>query len=106
VAAVNIVHPTKRSLRRWLESDDLGSVDDHVSVCRRCANRLEDLAAPVPGLGDAIRRTLTPPDDLVERLGARMSESMRNHEDLQILLDLLGVPWRTVQNLVSEGEDE
>lgn len=103
---MKLIHPTKRTLRRWLESDEVDSVDDHVSACRRCANRLEELATPVPGLGDAIRRTLTPPDDLAERLGARMSESMRNREDLQIFLDLLGVPWRTVQNLVSEGEDE
>lgn len=100
------IHPTRRTLRRWLESDDVGPADEHISSCRRCANRLEDLAAPVPALGEAISRSLRPPDDLVERLGARMTESMQNREDLQIFLDLLGVPWRTVQNLMSEGEDE
>jgi hypothetical protein len=100
------LHPTKRTLSRWLDSDGTGPADDHISSCRRCANRLEDLAAPVPALGDAITRTLSPPDDLVERLGVRMNDSMRNRDDLQIFLDLLGVPWRTVQNLLDEGEDD
>ena len=100
------VHPTKRALRRWLDGAEAGAVDEHVSTCRRCAARLEDIAAPVPALGDAISQTLQPPDDLVERLGVRMTDSMRNREDLQIFLDLLGVPWRTVQNLMIEGEDD
>jgi len=100
------VHPTKRALRRWLDGAETDSIDEHVSTCRRCAARLEDIAAPVPDLGDAISRSLQPPDDLVERLGARMTDSMRNREDLQIFLDLLGVPWRTVQNLMIEGEDD
>ena len=100
------IHPRKRTLRQWLESTDVGPVDEHVSTCRRCANLLEDLAAPGPALGDAISETLRPPDDLAHRLGVRMTDSMRNREDLQIFLDLLGVPWRTVQNLTAEGEDE
>ncbi len=103
---MNWVHPRKRTLERWLESTDVGPVDEHISTCRRCANRLEDLAAPIPSLGDAISETLRPPDDLAERLGVRMNESMRNREDLQIFLDLLGVPWRTVQTLLEEAEDE
>lgn len=103
---MRLIHPTRRTLSRWLESDEVGPADDHISTCRRCANRLEDLAAPVPALGDALTRTLSPPDDLVERLGVRMTDSMRSREDLQIFLDLLGVPWRTVQYLLDEGEDE
>jgi hypothetical protein len=106
MAAMNWVHPRKRTLKRWLESTDGGPVDEHVSTCRRCANRLEDLAAPSPALGDAISQTLRPPDDLAERLGVRMTDSMRSREDLQIFLDLLGVPWRTVQALMADGEDE
>lgn len=100
------VHPSNRRLLDWLESVEAGSVDDHVATCRRCAARLEDLATPVPGLGEAIRARLLPPDDLVDRLGSRMNESMHNREDLQIFLDLMGVPWRTVLNLMTEGEDE
>lgn len=100
------IHPRTKRLRLWLDTGQAGSVDDHVSSCRRCAARLEDLAAPVPDLGAAISARLRPPDDLVERLSVRMTESMRNREDLQIFLDLLGIPWRTVQNLMTEGEDE
>ena len=65
---MNWVHPRKRTLKRWLESTDAGPVDEHISTCRRCANRLEDLAAPTPALGDAISQTIRPPDDLAERL--------------------------------------
>ena len=103
---MNWVHPRRRTLKRWLESTGGGPVDEHISTCPRCANRLEDLAAPIPALGDAISQTLRPPDDLAERLGVRMTDSMRSREDLQIFLDLLGVPWRTVQALMADGEDE
>ena len=103
---MNLRHPSKRALRRWLEADDLASIDEHVATCDRCASRLEGLAAPTDDIGEALHRALEPPEDLVNRLGVRMTESMRNREDLRILLELLGIPWRTVQNLLTEGEDD
>lgn len=101
---MRFLHPSTRQLRHWLETpDEASSIDDHVATCDRCAARMENLAAPLPDLATALSRSLEPPGDLVRRLGARMTTSMRNREDLQLLLDLLGVPWRTVQDLMFEG---
>ncbi len=98
------IHPSSRKLRRWLDEGGPDEVDAHVAGCARCANRLEELAVPMPELSAALSQTLHPPDDLVRRLGVRMTETMRTREDLQILLDLMGIPFGTVRNLMTEED--
>ena len=90
--------------QRWLDHGETDSVDAHVAGCARCANRLEELAAPMPEVAAALTASLRAPEDLVQRLGARMTESMRTREDLAILLDLMGIPLATVRNLMTEDE--
>ncbi|MEM7142947.1 MAG: hypothetical protein AAF548_18125 [Actinomycetota bacterium] len=97
-------HPSSRKLQRWLDEGGPDDVDAHVADCARCANRLEELAAPLPELSEALTRSMQAPDDLVARLGARMSESMRAREDLQLLLELMGVPLATVRSLMMEDD--
>lgn len=97
-------HPSARRLRHWLDEGGPDDVDAHVAGCARCANRLEELAAPLPELSTALALSLAAPDDLVGRLGARMTESMRTREDLRILLDLMGIPLGTVRNLMTEDD--
>lgn len=103
---MKLLHPSARRLRHWLDHGEPQDVDQHVVDCSRCANRLEELATPLPELTTALSQTLQPPDDLVQRLGVRMTRSMRNREDLSILLELMGVPWHTVQALMTDLEDE
>jgi hypothetical protein len=98
------IHPSTAKLRRWLDDDATDDVDTHVAVCARCANRLEEIAAPLPELSAALAESLQAPDDLVQRLGVRMTEAMRTREDLQILLELMGVPLDTVRNLMTEDD--
>lgn len=97
-------HPSARMLRRWLDTGGTADVDDHVARCTRCADRLEVLAAPAPELSAALVASMRPPDDLVHRLGVRMTESMRTREDLQILLELMGIPLGTLRNLMTEDD--
>jgi len=103
-------HPSAKKLERWLAADTGGDLDDevdgHVVTCDRCANRLEDLAQPLPELGPALTATLQAPDDLVQRLGARMGNSMRNHEDLQLIMELMGVPFDTVRTLLNDEDEQ
>lgn len=96
------LHPGNRRLLRWLEGgvDAEPTVDEHVATCVRCANRLEELAQPLPELGTALSQSLSSPDDLVARLGARMNTSIRNREDLTLFFELMGVPFATVRNLM------
>lgn len=98
------IHPSTRKLQRWLDEGGPDDVDAHVVDCARCANRLEELAAPLPELSDALNQTLRAPDDLAQRLGARMTESMRSREDLQLLLELMGIPLGTVRSLMMEDD--
>ncbi|MDH4171898.1 MAG: hypothetical protein OEW42_20135 [Acidimicrobiia bacterium] len=98
------LHPSKRKLQRWLEEGGPSDVDGHVATCARCANRLEELAEPVPALSAALSASLQAPDDLVQRLGERMTQSMRNRADLAMFLELMGISWRTVQNLMTEDD--
>lgn len=99
-----LFHPSARKLQRWLEDGEPPEVDAHVATCARCATRLEELAAPLPELSEALSQSLQAPDDLVQRLGARMTESMRNREDLAMFLELLGIPLGTVRNLMTEDD--
>ncbi|MGI9602768.1 MAG: hypothetical protein ACR2QE_12845 [Acidimicrobiales bacterium] len=98
------IHPSNRKLAAWLVDGEPDKVDAHVATCSRCANRLEELAAPAPELSAALAASLQAPDDLVERLGVRMTQSMRNREDLQMFLALMGISWPTVRNLMTEEE--
>ena len=97
-------HPSTRRLRHWLDGgpDAEPAVDEHVLTCDRCANRLEDLAHPLPELGSALSQSLSTPDDLVSRLGVRMNESIRNREDLALFFELMGVSFATVRTLMEE----
>lgn len=97
-------HPSSKRLQQWLDTGQPADVDEHVADCQRCANRLEELAAPMPELTEAITASLRSPDDLVQRLGVRMTESMRSREDLAIILELMGVPLGTVRNLMTETD--
>ena len=97
-------HPSARKLQRWLDDGGPDDVDGHVATCARCANRLEELAAPLPELSSALADSMRAPEDLVQRLGARMTESMRSREELAILLELMGLPLGTVRNLLMEDD--
>ena len=97
-------HPSGKKLQRWLDEGGPEEVDTHVADCDRCANRLEELAAPLPELGAALALSMQAPTDLVQRLGERMTESMRSREDLAIILELLGIPLSTVRNLMTEDD--
>lgn len=101
------LHPSARSLQQWLDADAGvdDDVDSHVATCDRCATRLEELAAPLPALTDALNRSLQAPDDLVQRLGDRMNRSIRNREDLRLFFELMGVPFATVRSLMENDTE-
>lgn len=98
------MHPSDKKLLQWLERGDGGDParDEHIATCERCANRLEELAQPIPELGVALTQSLQAPDDLVQRLGVRMNASIQNREDLALFFELMGIPLATVRSLMEE----
>ncbi len=100
------LRPSDKRLLQWLEQGDGADpeLDAFLATSNRCATRLEELAQPSPDLGAALARSLSTPDDLVTRLGARMNETIRNREDLSLLFELMGVPFATVRNLMEDDE--
>lgn len=98
------LHPSTKRLQRWLDGEAQAEpdVDAHILTCDRCANRLEELAQPLPDLSAALVESLSSPDDLVSRLGVRMNETIRNREDLSLLFELMGIPFATVRNLMED----
>ena len=101
------MHPGDKRLLQWLEGGDGGdpTLDEHIATCERCATRLEELAHPLPALSDALSRSLQAPDDLVQRLGARMNTTIRGREDLQLFFELMGVPFATVRSLMEDDTE-
>ena len=101
------LHPSAKALQRWLDAGNEADadVDEHVADCDRCANRLEELAQPLPALTDALSRSLQAPDDLVQRLGVRMNTTIRNREDLRLFFELMGVPFATVRSLMEDDTE-
>lgn len=84
-------HPSRKRLAAWL-AGDLAEIDDHVDACARCANRLEELASPGPSVGDALRQALAPPSGLAPRLTSGIARKMQTRQDLQTVVDLMGLP--------------
>ncbi len=95
-------HPSRRRLRSWLESGD-PSIDAHLATCETCATRLEDLSAPAADLGEALRTTLAPPQDLQPRLRAGIAQKLQTREDLRLLVELMGIPMQTIRMLSDPG---
>ena len=98
------VGPSDKRLLQWLEQGDGADpeLDAFLATSDRCANRLEELAQPLPDLGVALTQSLSTPDDLVARLGVRMTTTIRNRDDLSLLFELMGVPFATVRNLMED----
>lgn len=94
-------HPKRQELTDWLDGHN-GHLDDHISTCSVCANELERITIsssnddPEPSdLGPALLELLQPPDDLHERLSARLAERLKRRDDFNLLSSLLGVPVET-----------
>lgn len=96
------LHPSKRKLSAWLETGGPDDVDTHVAGCERCAASLEALAVPEPTVGDALATFLAPPDDLVDRINGRISDSLRSRADLKMFAELVGISLPTAQLLLTE----
>ncbi len=93
-------HPSKKRLAAWLANGD-SSLDTHISTCERCATKLEDISEPSQPLGEALRAMLAPPEDLYPRLRVGIAAKMSTREDLQLLAELMGLPFHAAKTLTA-----
>ena len=100
-----IWHPSKRRLREWLEEGD-ERLDAHIDGCGRCAARLEDLSQPTASLADALHSMLAPPDDLQDKLRVGIARKLDARADLELLGEMLALPWRTMQAMTADPPDD
>ena len=100
---MRLQHPSRKRLLAWL-SGELPDLDDHIESCDRCATRLEELATPGPSLRDALRTALAPPLDLAPRLRSGIAHKMQTRQDLQTVLDLMGLPIHIARAISEEPE--
>ncbi len=93
-------HPKRQQLAAWLDGSHDTELDDHLATCEKCASTLDQLSEsqltePTTGgdrIGSALLTLLRPPDDLHERMSARLAERIQRRADLELLGSLLGVP--------------
>lgn len=100
-------HPSKQLLSSWLDGEaDLEEHDDeHINSCSRCASRLEKLSEihldnVVPmneQFRPALMAVLQPPEDLHERISARIADRLQERDDATLFGSMLGVPVETTR---------
>lgn len=91
-------HPSKKRLAAWLSAGD-ATLEAHIATCERCASRLEDISEPSQPLGEALSAMLAPPEDLYPRLRIGIAAKMSTREDLQLLAELMGLPFQAAKTL-------
>lgn len=92
-----IRHPSKRTLRSWLDGDSEADVDSHLATCERCASHLETISEPRSdgAISSTLRAILAPPEDLSEKIESRVIERLDSRQVLGYMADLFGAGFET-----------
>ena len=85
-------HPNRQELTMWLDGSNT-ALDDHIHTCEVCASSLGDISEPeTADLKPALLRLLKPPDDLHDRVSARIARRLQDRRDADLFGAMLGVP--------------
>jgi len=106
-------HPKRERLIAWFEGEIDPEIDAHLSDCERCTSFLDELSEHrtetpdnVAQIAPRLLTLLHPPDDLHERMSARLAERIQRRADLGLLGSLLGVPLEAGEVLLLPGESK
>lgn len=103
-------HPNRKRLDAWLESGEVDEgLEQHIESCDRCADELEQLAvgdvmATDAALDDALSALLEPPPGLEDRMRMRVASSLKNREDLALMMSVFSSGARTARLLIDPPE--
>ena len=111
----DLLHPSTKRLRAWLETGEPEGVGEHVAHCERCADRLEALdddeplvlsLEPSAPLRQALTAALSPPDDLSERVKRGVARRSRADEELQLFAGLFSIGIETARLMIDVDVDQ
>ena len=98
-------HPSNKLLSSWLDGEiDLEDYDEHINSCNRCASRLDKLTARISldnvtplseKFRPALMAVLQPPEDLHERISARIAKRLQERDDITLFGSMLSIPVET-----------
>jgi hypothetical protein len=92
---MNLFHPTRRRLRRWMADPRPDRVEKHLSGCERCSDRLAAPDGP-PTVADLLAAFVEPPDGLEDQMVEQVTRrELESRDMLAFFVDLLGVWWDT-----------
>jgi len=113
-------HPNRQQLTSWLNGDH-EHLGEHIDDCPKCASKLDELDSTVPTSGHlasveaisaelrpALLTLLEPPEDLHERISARITSRLRDRDDANLFGSLLGIPIEAGRIVLdpSDNDDE
>lgn len=107
-------HPKGDQLARWLEGEESDSkLDEHLETCEVCAASLATISLSVSNenpepseIGPALLRLLQPPEDLHERVSARLAERLQRRQDVELLGSMLGIPREISEIVLSQATSD
>ena len=99
-----LFHPSDRKLIEWLNGAGDLKVDDHLTTCSRCAEKLEALSGVEEdqALKVALVEALKPEDDLAARVTSGVADRVESREVLEIVSELFVSGLETSKILVTE----
>ncbi len=105
-----IRHPSKRTLRHWLEGGDTApDIDTHLATCERCASHLEGIseAHSDGSIAASLFHVLSPPTDLTTTIETRVAAKLDSRQVLGYMADLFGAGFETSRLfLIDDPTDE
>lgn len=99
-------HPNRQELSMWLDGSN-AALDDHIDTCEICATSLDELSEPANAdLKPALLTLLKPPDDLHERVSARIARRLQDRRDADLFGSMFGVPVEVSRLFFDDRSDE
>lgn len=98
-------HPNREELVQWLDGHN-SSLHEHIDTCEVCASNLDEISEPeTVDLKPALLTLLKPPDDLHERVSARIARRLQDRRDADLFGALFGVPVEASRLFFDQGPE-
>ncbi len=99
-------HPNREELELWLDGHN-SSLHEHIDTCDVCASSLDEISEPeTVDLKPALLTLLKPPDDLHDRVSARIARRLQDRRDADLFGSLFGIPVEASRLFFDQQPDQ